>query len=105
MKCFVANVTLVGLFSGMSESVILVVALLMEPLATVLTHPGFVAIMDPHVGVEGGASVEGLATGHALVRLLIGVDDFVSAESGGLTETLPTNFTNKRSGSLKHNLY
>lgn len=85
----------------MRQTVVLVVSLLVEALATELTDPGLVAVVDPHVGVEGGAPVEGLPTGHALVWLLVGVDDLVSAQSGGLSEAFPAYFAHKRSGSCK----
>ena len=42
--------------------------------------------MYPHVGVEGGAPVEGLPAGLALVGLLVSVDYLVAAERGRLHE-------------------
>ena len=81
MECLVAYVTFISLFPGVCQTVVLVVSLLVEALPTELTDPGLVAVVDPHVGVEGGAPVEGLPTGHTLVWLLVGVDNLVSAQS------------------------
>ena len=53
----------------------------MESFPTELADPGLVAVVYPHVSVEGGASVERLPTCHTLVWLLVGVDNLVSAQS------------------------
>ena len=79
VECLVTDVAFVSLLPRVRQTVVLVVSLLVEALATELTDPGLVAVVDPHVGVEGGAPVEGLPTGHALVGLLVGVDDLVPA--------------------------
>ena len=81
MECLVADVAFISLLPRVRQTVVLVVPLLVETLPAELAHPGLVAVVDPHVGVEGGAPVEGLATGHALVWLLVGVDDLVPAQS------------------------
>ena len=81
MECLVADVTFISLLPRVRQTVVLVVSLLVEALPTELTDPGLVAVVDPHVGVEGGAPVEGLPAGHALVGLLVSVDDLVSAQS------------------------
>ena len=99
MECLVTDVTFISLLPRVRQTVVLVVSLLVEALPTELTDPGLVAVVDPHVGVEGGAPVEGLPTGHALVWLLVGVNDLVPAQSGGLSEPFPADFTHKRSGS------
>ena len=80
VECLVTDVAFVSLLPRVRQTVVLVVSLLVEALATELTDPGLVAVVDPHVGVEGGAPVEGLPTGHALVGLLVSVDDLVSAQ-------------------------
>ena len=70
MEGLVADDALVGLFDAVRQFVVLVVALLVEALAAKLTHIRTVAHVDPHVSVQGGAAVEGLTAGAALVRLL-----------------------------------
>ena len=77
----------------MCQSMILIISLLMKSLSTKLTHPGPVTLVDPHVGVQCGASVEGFTTSVAFVWLVIGVDDFVAAKSGGLTKAFATYLT------------
>lgn len=99
VKSFIANVTLVGLFTRMSQTMILVIALLMESFPTKFTYPWFVSVVNPHVRVECGASVERLATSEAFVWLLICVNNLVSAQSGGLSEPFPTDFAHERSGT------
>ena len=99
MECLVADMTFISLLPGVSQTMVLVVSLLVEALPTELTHPRLVAVVDPHVGVEGGAPVEGLTTGHTLVWLLVGVNDLVPAQSGRLSEAFPADFADKGSGS------
>ena len=99
MECLVTDVAFVSLLPRVRQTVVLVVSLLVEALATELTDPGLVAVVDPHVGVEGGAPVEGLPAGPALVRLLVGVDDLVPAEGGGLSEAFTTNLTHEWSST------
>ena len=101
VKSFIANVTLVGLFTRMSKTMILVISFLMESFPTKFTYPWFVSVVNPHVSVESRASVEGLATSQALVRLLICVNDLVTTQGRGLSESFPTNFAHKRSSSCK----
>ena len=69
---------------------VLVVALLVETLATELALERLVPVVNPHVSVQGGAPVERLSTHLTLVRLLIGVDDLVTAEGGRLSEAFAT---------------
>ena len=99
VKSFIANVTLVGLFTRMSQTMILVISLLMESFPTKFTYPWLVSVVNPHVGVKCGASVERLATSEAFVWLLICVNNLVSAQSGGLSEPFPTDFAHERSGT------
>ena len=81
MECLVTDVTFISLLPRVRQTVVLVVPLLVEALSAELAHPGLVAVVDPHVGVEGRAPVEGFPTGPALVGLLVSVDDLVSAQS------------------------
>ena len=90
MKRFIADIALVRLLSTVGQSVVLVVALLMETLATELTLERLVPVVNPHVSVQSGAPVERLSTNLTLVRLLIGVDDLVTTESGRLSEAFAT---------------
>ena len=99
MKSFVAYIALVRLFPRVGEPVILVVSLLVESLAAELADPRPVALVDPHVGVEGRAAVERLPAGAALVGLLVSVDDLVAAEGRGLTETLAANLAHEGPGA------
>ena len=81
MECLVTDVTFVSLLPRVSQSVVFVVSLLVETFPAELADPGLVPVVYPHVGVEGGASVERLPTCHTLVWLLVGVDNLVSAQS------------------------
>ena len=67
---------------------VLVVAFLMEPFATVLTYERLHTLVNPHVGVEGRRPVKGLATRATDVRLLGSVNNLVAAQSRRLPETL-----------------
>ena len=98
MECLVTDVTLVSLLTRVSQSMVLVVSLLVESLPTELADPGLVPVVYPHVGIEGGAPVEGLPTGQTLVRLLVGVDDLVPAQGRGLSESFTADLADKRSG-------
>ena len=102
MKSFIANVTLVGLFTRMSKTMVLVIALLMESFPTKFTYPWFISVVNPHVRVQGRASIERFATSLTFVRFLICMDDLVSAQSGGLSKPFPTDFANKRPGSYNN---
>ena len=55
MKCLIADIALVSLLPTMGQTVVLVVALLVEPLATELTAKRLVAVVDSHVRVQRGA--------------------------------------------------
>ena len=55
MECLVADVALVGLLPGVGEPVVLVVALLVEPLPAELAVVRLEAVVDPHMRVQGGA--------------------------------------------------
>lgn len=99
---FVADVALVGLFTAVRQLVIFVVALLMKTLAAELADKRLEIGVDARVGVQGGAPVEGLAAGHALVRLLGSVDDFMSTEGARLPETLATDLADERPGARVH---
>ena len=55
MECLVADVALVGLLPRVGQPVVLVVALLVEPLAAELARVGLEAVVDAHVRVQGGA--------------------------------------------------
>jgi len=99
MECLVANVALVRLLAAVRELVILVVALLVKTLAAELTDEWLKVGVYARVGVEGGAAVEGLAAGHALVRLLGGVDDLVPAQGARLPETLAADLADERPGA------
>ena len=52
MECLVADVALVGLLAGVREPVVLVVALLVEPLPAELARVRLEPVVDPHVRVQ-----------------------------------------------------
>jgi hypothetical protein len=52
VKCLIADIALVSLLPTMGQTVVLVVALLVEPLATELTAKRLVAVVDSHVRVQ-----------------------------------------------------
>lgn len=54
------------------------------------------------VGVQGRATIESLSAGHALVRLLGGVDDLMPAESARLSKTFAADFADERPGARMH---
>jgi hypothetical protein len=99
VKGLVTNVTLVLLVSRMSQLVVLVVAFLMESFATEFTDPGLQSRMDPHMSVQGRRTIEALAALCAPMRLLLRVNDLMSAESGCLPESFATDLTDKWSRS------
>ena len=83
----------------MREPMVFVVAFLMKPFSTEFANVGPITLMNPHVGVEGGAPVEGFAASPAFVRFVRGVNDLVPAECRSLPKALSANLTNKRPGS------
>lgn len=95
MESLVADDAFVGLFHTVRQFVVLVVPLLMETFAAVLTHERLESGMNSDVRVEGGGTVESLTACGALVRLLCRVDDFVPAKSGRLPESFATDFTDE----------
>ena len=80
MEGLITNVTFIGFIPTVCQLVILIVALLMESLAAVLTDEGFVAVVDPNVCIEGRAPIKGFPTSLTFMRLLGCVDDFMTAE-------------------------
>lgn len=70
MEGFVAYRTLKLFFSGMSKFMILIIAFLVETLATEFAHVRFVAQVNAHVCIESAASVKGLSAGLTFVGLL-----------------------------------
>jgi hypothetical protein len=96
------------------QPVVLVVALLVEALAAVLARVRPVALVDAHVRVQRRAearahvesvreqlryalpSVEGLSACLAFMRLFVGVNYFVPAQSGRLAEAFAANFAHER---------
>jgi hypothetical protein len=101
MKCLVAYIALVRLLPRVGESVILVVALLVEAFPAELARVRSVALVYPHMRVQRRAAVEGLSARLALVRLIVRVDDLVAAQSRRLAESLSAHFANKRPGAWK----
>ncbi|CAL4121134.1 unnamed protein product, partial [Meganyctiphanes norvegica] len=79
MEGLITDMTFVCLLARVCEFVVLVVTLLVEALAAEFTHIGFIAIMDPDMGVKSGRSVKGLSTSITLMWLLRCMYYFVSA--------------------------
>ena len=96
MEGLVADFALELFLLGVGQSVVLVVALLVESFAAVLAYEGLESLMDAQVGVQSGGAVEGLSTRSTFVWLLGGVDDLVSAQGTGLSEALVADLTNER---------
>ena len=79
----------------MGQSVVLVIAFLMESFAAEFAYEGPKPLVNPHVGVQGGASVKSLAASLAFVRFLRCVNNFVTAQSRRLAEPFTTNLANE----------
>ena len=75
-------------FLGVSQSVILVVSLLVKSFAAVFTDERLDPLMDPHVRIEGRGTVKRLATRATNMRLFCGVDDFVPTQRRRLSKPL-----------------
>ena len=86
VKGFVTETTFESLVAGMSKSVTLVVAFLMEAFAADLTDERLDALVDASVGVQRRRPVERLAARNAAMWLLRRVDDLVTAQGRRLTE-------------------
>ena len=91
MESLVAHIALVSLLSAVGQSVVLIVAFLVETLSTELALERLEPVVYPHVCVQGRTPVEGLSTHLAFVWLLIGVDYLVPAEGRSLPKAFSTN--------------
>ena len=76
----------------------------MKSLPTVLASERFHSGVYANVRVQGRTPVESFSASRAHVRLLFGMDDFMSAQSGCLSETFAAYFAYKwsRSGMHRH---
>ena len=101
MECLLADVTLVCLLTRMRESMVFIVALLVEAFPAKLTNIRSVSLMDPHMRIKGWTSIEGLSTSTTFMRFVWRVNDFVSAKGRGLAKSFATNFANKWSSTWK----
>lgn len=99
MECFVADVTFVGLFPCVCQSMIFIVSLLMETFSAELANPRLEANVNANVSGQSGTSVEGFSARLTFMRLFGCVNNFMATERRGLAETFATNLTNKRPGS------
>ena len=91
MERLVAHIALVSLLSAVGQSVVLVVAFLVESLSTELALERLEPVVYPHVCVQGRTPVEGLSTHLTFVWLLIGVDYLVPAQGRSLPKAFSTN--------------
>ena len=100
MECLVAHIALVSLLSAVGQSVVLVVALLVETLSTELALERLEPVVYPHVCVQGRTPVKGLSTHLTFVWLLIGVDYLVPAQGRSLPKAFSTNLPQDMSKCL-----
>ena len=99
MECLLADVTLVCLLTRMRESMVFIVALLVEAFPAKFTNIRSVSLMYPHMRIKGWTSIEGLSASTTFMRLVWRVNDFVSAKGRGLAKSFATNFANKWSST------
>lgn len=79
VECLVAYRTFVSFLSAVGQTMVLIVAFLVEAFAAELADEGLIPCVDSGVRVECGRSVERFPTCQALVRLLRRVDDLMTA--------------------------
>jgi hypothetical protein len=79
MECLLADVTLVCLLTRMRESVVFIVALLVEALSAEFTSVWPVRLMYPRVGTKSRAPVVGFSTSSAFVWFFRRVYNLVPA--------------------------
>lgn len=99
MEGLVADVALVRFVATVGQLVILVIPLLMESFATEFADEWLVASVNSRVRVEGRRSIECLSACVAFVGLLGGVDYFVAAQCGRLSETFAADLADEWSSS------
>ena len=83
----------------MGEFMVFIVPFLVKTFATIFTNERLVASVDSRMSVEGGAPIKSFTACIALMWFLSCVNDFMTTQSGCLTETFTADFTHKRSGS------
>lgn len=76
---------------------VLVVALLVEALSAPVTGERLARVMDAQMSVACGRSVESLVALRTHMRLVVCVDDLVSAEGDCLAECLTASLGKERS--------
>lgn len=102
MKCFVTYIAFIGLFTTMSQFMVLVVTLLVEALPAELADKWLISCMYSCMCIQRGATVEGFTTRLAFVWFFRRVNDLVPTQSGRLSETFPAYLTDERSGARVH---
>lgn len=60
------------------------------PFLALNAYPWFEILMNTHVSVQGGGTIECFTTNATGVRFIRGMDDFMTAERRCLAETFPT---------------
>ena len=78
MKRFSTEMTLKCFHSSVSQTMILIVAFLVETFAAHVTNKWFVTKMNAHVRVQGGGTVKSFTTFFAFVWFVLRMDDFMS---------------------------
>ena len=101
MECLLADVTLVCLLTRMRESMVFIVALLVEAFPAKFTNIRSVSLMYPHMRIKGWTSIEGLSASTTFMRFVWRVNDFVSAKGRGLAKSFATNLANKWSSTWR----
>ena len=110
VKCEIVNLverlvtddTFVGLIDAVGQFVILVIALLVETLAAVFAYKRLESGVNAHVRIERRRPVERFTARRTLVRFLGRVNNFVTAQSRCLPESLTAHFADERPGSCMH---
>ena len=77
----VAQSAAVGLFTGVNQEVIAQVAFLVKPFSAHLANELLLFAVRANVRLQRGGAIERLLTDVAFVRLVAGVDNFVTAQS------------------------
>lgn len=96
MERFVTHRALVRLFYAVRELVVLVVALLVEPLAAVFARVRLVPGVYPRVRVQRRAPVERLAADGTRMWFLLRVYNLMAAQRGRLSESFATHLKEKK---------
>ncbi len=99
IKSFITQSTVVGLFARMNEEMVSKITFLMKSFSADITNKFLLFAVRAYVGLQSRATVERFLTNVAFVWLVTRVNDLMSTESAGQTETLTTDITDKRTST------